>query len=64
MGEVVVNLIRFPVRLALETLLTRYPGKGLPAKGFHKWGIPIAGWFIMENPTKMDDLGVPRYPHL
>ena len=18
--------------------------------GFHKWGIPIAGWFIMENP--------------
>ena len=26
--------------------------------GFHKWGYPIAGWFIRENPIKMDDLGV------
>ena len=25
--------------------------------GFHKWGIQN-GWFIIENPIKMDDVGV------
>ena len=24
-------------------------------------GIPIAGWFITENPVKMDDLGGPLF---
>ena len=23
--------------------------------GFHKWGTPLAGWFIVEDPIKMDD---------
>ena len=29
--------------------------------GFHKWGVPPNGWFIMENTIKMDDLGVPHF---
>ena len=29
--------------------------------GFHKWGVPQNGWFIRENPIKMNDLGVPLF---
>ena len=29
--------------------------------GFPKIGVPQNGWFIMDNPIKMDDLEVPLF---
>ena len=38
-----------------------FQGKDKKHLVFPKIGVPQNGWFIMENPIKTDDLGVPLF---
>ena len=34
-----------------------------PISGFPEMGVPQNGWFLRENPSKMDDIGVLPFSH-
>ena len=50
----------FPRFLKRSVLTTTFPNKK-HIWVFPKIGVPQNGWFLMENPIKMDDLGVPLF---
>ena len=44
-----------------EHVNTAYQQKQYPIWVFPKIVVPQNGWFVTENPIKMDDLGVPLF---
>ena len=57
-----IEEIRLTTMSAVDLLISIFIGE-LPYGGFHKWGIciPEMDGVLIDNPIKMDDLGVPPF---